>query len=479
MMVCRRILFSAVLVSVVVICGCAASDNAADTAKNAQLSAMPSKFDHAPRKSAQLADRWWETFGSSELNNLIENMFRDNLQIAQSYEGLRALSASYRVTRSGSALQLNARAQAGGNYSEAKDATDTYGLSLNASYEADLWGRLKNGQRADIYALLAGKYDTETLYMTLAASMAEQYTDYVTYSRQLSIKKQSEKLYSDRLEARERLYRSGIGSMNEVLEAKKSLETVQNDILTVSKNIEDAKSAIALLLGRADTDFKLIVQDIKVPRVPETVPALVAVQRPDIRSALADVAKTDSTLAAAAARRYPTLSFTASAGYTADNLQSLVTPENFAAQLIGGLVQPILNGGAITAEIDRQKAYLQRDIYAYQQTVLTALNETRKALSANYYAERTLESQISRFESDFKLNKLAKMRYEKGIDDYEAVLNTLITLAERAYSVETAKGQTILTRVGIIRSIGGDWTGATVEKRMDDDVLRLFSEVSK
>lgn len=440
-------------------------------------------FIDADSKSESVYDRWWTVFDSSELNLMMDKMFADNYKIAQSYEGLKALYAAYGIAESDRALTVSGKATASGSLSESNGSgvsKDSYFLGLTASYEADIWGRLKNASKANLFTLMSGRYDLDALYMTLSGEMAQKYASCIALKQILDVKKDGLSLYQARLDARERLYRAGVGDMTKVLEAKKSLETVQTDILSAEKSYKDALQAAALLMGHADgAGIKINDTTFKIPSLPKTIPAEIAAQRPDIKSALYDVYKYDRNLASSIARKYPSLSLSAEAGYTGDRIGDIISPENFAAQIIASLVMPIIDGKEREQETKKQRAYLKQSVYAYQETVITALGEVQTALFADRYASETLDKQNSRLDSDLKLYKLAKMRYEQGIDTYEAVLETKIALNERVAAVLSAKRDLALARIDVMTAVGGSWASGYTTERMDREIAELFEEQNR
>ncbi|MGE4317366.1 MAG: efflux transporter outer membrane subunit [Deferribacterales bacterium] len=428
---------------------------------------------------SEVYGRWWTVFKSDELNTLMERMFADNYRIAESYEGLKALYASYGISNADRIPTLSLGAGASKSFSEVngdKVEVNSYSLSLTASYEADIWGKLKYASKSNMYTLMSSRYDLDSLYMTLSAELADRYIAYIAYSKILKKKQEGMSLYKSMLDARERLYRSGIGDMTKLLEAKKSLEAAQTEVLTAEQNLDGVRQSIAVLLGFADGRQISISDDGYItPELPKAVPSEVVSGRPDIRSALYTLYRYDRAAAAAAAKRYPSLSLSASAGYSGDTVSDLISPENFAAQILGNLVLPIIDGRARKLEYEKQQAYLRQNIYTYQKTVITGLNEVQTALNTNRYALETLNRQNDRLDSDMKLYNIAKMRYEMGIDDYESVLETRIALNEREAAVISARSALAQARIELIRAIGGGWTQEYTDKRLQDDIAKLFS----
>lgn len=465
--------------SVLLLSGCFAGKEQIDRAEIDRGLKINRQYADAPAVYDAVYDRWWLELDSTELNLMMDRMFSDNYKIAQSYEGLKALYAAYGVSDSDRAFTLSGKASASGSISESSGngvSRDSYFLGLTASYEADIWGRLKNASRANLFSLMSGRYDLEALYMTLSGELAQKYITCISLKNILDVKKDGLKLYQARLDARERLYKAGVGDITKVLEAKKGLETVQTDILTSEKAYRDVKQALALLLGHADGGQIEISGIYRLPELPRALPAETAAQRPDIKAALYEVYKYDRTAAAATAGKYPSLSFSAEAGYTDGSVGSILSPENFAAQIIAGLVMPILDGKGREFEAQKQKAYLKQSIYAYQETVINALSEVQTALTADKYAEETLKKQNKRLDSDIKLYRLAKMRYEQGVDTYEAVLETKIALNERLSAVLSAKKDLGLARIDVITAVGGSWAAGYTAERLSSDIQKVVQE---
>jgi NodT family efflux transporter outer membrane factor (OMF) lipoprotein len=342
-----------------------------------------------------------------------------------------------------------------------------YELSLTASYEADIWGRVKSRTEAGRYEIQAGKYDLETLYISLSAEMAERYYLYQYLIKQREYLKGQLKLKTDQLEARERMYEYGIGSVETVYNSRKAISDIQDSINENEKNIKDAKLEIAKLLGHSSSSgINLKSSPLTVPELPKAIPSDVVKNRPDIQSAFSTVMKIDRNAAEAVANRYPKLSLSASAAYNGDEIRNLITPDNFVANILANLVMPVFDANSRKLEAERQKTLLAQQIYRYQDTVIGALKEVESALLENIQKEKALINSNEKKEIDKKLLAVSKMRYELGVKKYENVIDSQVDKISGEIAFIKARRDLISSRIGLIRAIGGSWASDNITERL-------------
>jgi len=416
--------------------------------------------------------KWWEVFHSTELNNLMDKMLANNFSLAKSYEGLKALQATLGITEADKLPTLNAGAGASEKYStdtKGKRAwRENYDISLTASYEADIWGRISAGVESDKLEILSGRYDLESLYMTLTAELADRFFLYKSLATVLKIQKEQLDLRQKQISALEMMYSSGVGALDSVYVKQTAIAVLMESITETQKSMSDAKLQIAKLMGEPDVAKVELTDkyDFKIPVLPSVIPSDIARQRPDIQSSYATVMKIDRDKAQAMANRYPKLSFSASAGYSGDELSSLITPENFVASLVGNLVLPLFDAGRLKLQVTKQEHLLAQQIYNHYETVLTALNEVSASLTDNVQNERALRLSIEKVHIEEKRLKIAEMKYEMGIQSYSEVIENKISLLSGWITEVKSRRLLISSRVELARAAGGTWAGDIVEDRL-------------
>jgi NodT family efflux transporter outer membrane factor (OMF) lipoprotein len=432
---------------------------------------LPAKF-YGGGSTVVDNDMWWYVFGSTELNKLMDNMLKANIQLSKSYEGLKALQASLGISNADRLPTVNAGLKASETYSQdmagKRKWRDGYELSLTASYEADIWGRIKSGTEASRQELIATQYDVESLYMTLTAELADRYFIYKGLAGVLKMQAQQLELRQKQISALEMMYSSGVGNLDAVYMKQTAIANLLNDMESTKKSMSDAQVQIARLIGMADYKKITITDkyDFNVPVLPKVIPSDVARQRPDIKSAYADVEKSNATLAQAMANRYPKLSFTAGLSYSGSELNKLISPENFVANLVGNLVMPLFDANKRKLQVQQQEYLLQQQIYNYYDTTLSALSEVSRALSDNVQKSRALKLSGEKVKIEEKRLQIAEMKYELGIKDYSDVIDNKISLLGSWIAELNARRSLFSARIELARAAGGNWAGELVKEKL-------------
>lgn len=460
-----RFIMAAYLIAVsMIITSCAGYGTSVDRGRLEQNLKVPSSFADSGL-GADYGSRWWEVFDSGELNSLMDKMLRKNLRISMSYEGLRAMQAALGIISADRLPTVQAGAEAGEVYSTdskgKREWRESYELSLTASYEADIWGRIKAGVDSGRFELQSGRHDLESLYMSLTAELADRYFLYKSLAVTLKLQKEQLDLRQKQIDALKMMYSSGVGLLDTVYSKRSAIADLLSDISQTLQAMDDAKRQIAFLTGEPNpADIKITDRyDMNIPSLPAVIPADVVRKRPDIRSAYALVMKTDRDVAQAVANRYPKLTFTAALSYSGSDINKLVTPDNFVASVLGGLVMPLFDAGKRKQQVIQQKHLLEKQIYDYQNTVLTALKEVGSALGDNVQKQRALALGMEKVGIEEKRLSIAEMKYRMGIKDYSDVMDNKISLLSVWMAEESARRLLVSARIELARASGGSWTG--------------------
>jgi len=453
--------------------GCASSGTKLSKEKIDEKLQIPTEFQFTGY-GEQYQGKWWEVFDNEELNSLIEEMMLNNNDIAGSYEGIKSLQAALGITSADRLPTLDAGASAGEKYSTSTSGErkwrDSYDISLTASYEIDVWGRIKAGVESDRMALLSGKYDLETLYMTLTAEFADRYFIYKSLANVLKMQREMLALRQKQVSALEMMYSSGVGSLDTIYVKQTAIANLMESMTETRQSMQEAKLQMALLMGITDASKVKISDDynLKIPYLPLVIPADITKKRPDVKSAYASVLQVDRDVAQAAANRYPKLSFSASVAYSGDEISNLVSPENFLANLLANLTVPLFDAGKLKNQQKKQEYLLKKEVFSYYQTVLDAINEVSVSLADNMQNEQALQLSQHKVGIEEKRLKVAEMKYEMGIKDYSDVIDNKISLLSGWITEVNSRRALISSRVELARASGGTWTEGIVETRLSD-----------
>jgi NodT family efflux transporter outer membrane factor (OMF) lipoprotein len=469
-MALRFIRYTACVCLIAVLAGCASTGNEISTEKLNENMKISDTFAYSGE--GEYGEKWWEIFNNSELNGLMEQMFENNYNIAGSYEGLKALQAALGISRADRLPSVDAGAQAGETYSTSSTGErkwrEGYEISLTASYEADIWGRIKAATESDRLALVSGRYDVQTLYMTLTAELADRYFLYKSLASVLKMQREMLELRQKQISSLEMMYSSGIGSLDVIYTYQTNIADLMESMTETRQSMRDAKLQMALLMGYNDPAMVEISDkyNLDIPFLPKVIPSDVAEKRPDIRSAYALVLQADRNVAEAMANRYPKLSFSASAAYNGDELSNLVTPENFVANLIANLTMPLFDAGKLSNQQKQREFLYKQEVYSYYQTVLEALNEVSGSLEDNMQNEQALLLSQQKVSIEENRLQVSKMKYEMGILSYSDVIDDQIGLLSAWLTEVNARRSLISSRIELARSTGGSWTDEEIDNRL-------------
>ena len=407
-------------------------------------------------------DQWWLVFNDEHLNLLVEELFEQNLELAQSLARLEQVESVFRITRSAQSPLFTA----GGNLSRSQQpglAEDFTGnnqqLSMVAGYELDLWGKLAAQSRASELELSASRQDVQTLYLGLSARLTDLYFFAVEQRAQLVLTNQSIASFADTLGRVENRYSLGLVPAVDMYQARQSLAGAQAARYLFEANLAEAEHAIAVLVGRYPERNPGGTLE-QLPNAPVLfaagIPAELISQRPDIQAALRRVESADARVAVAIADRFPSVSFSGGYGSLRQDVTAGLIKGEFWS-LLGNLAMPIVDGGRRRAEVDRKEAALREAVARYQQKVLLAFQEVEDALANNFATEQRVARLAETAQATDATLRLSTDRYLSGLVDYLPVLTAQRTEFDVSSRLLAARRQLLADRISLARALGGDW----------------------
>jgi len=433
--------------------------------------AAPERYlEAADATAGVLPERWWQQFDDPRLESLMAELFAGNLQLEQAFARLQQAEAAARAAGAGRSLQLNAA----GELSRSRQPGVTGEFegesrqgSLAASFELDLWGKLKNRQQAARLQQQASRHDLQTLYLGLSAQLAELYYQAVEQRSQLALTDASIASFRDTLQRVESRYRQGLVPAVDLYQARQSLAAAEAVRPRFENSLAASEHALTVLLGRYP-DRSSAGTLAELPRLQESYPAglpgTLLQRRPDVAASYARLQAADAEVAAALADRLPSLSLSGGLG-TLRQETALGLLDGSFWNLAGQLAAPLLDGGRRRAEVDRSEAVVAERVAGYRQTVLDAYREVEDALAAN----RTGEEQVLGLQRTEQATgatlRLALQRYLFGVSDYLPVLTAQRNHFQAQSELLSARRQLISSRIGLARALGGDWMNPLIDQR--------------
>ena len=408
--------------------------------------------------------KWWRLLGDPLLDRLMEKAFRNNLDLAQARARIEQVEAVLKLAGGGYYPNLSIVGSAGysrtamkmsiaGQTMESTTSRGAYSLSLAASYEIDLWGKVRNSVKAARLDLRAVKDDVNTAKITIAAQLADAYFLAVAFRAQLGLLDRTIKARTAHLDLVQRRYRSGLVTALDIYQARENLARAQAQRAAFKGQLKTTEHAIALLVGQYPKEGiagNLDSLPEGVMNLPVGLPSQLLMRRPDLRAVHARLLSADAQVGASVAKRYPSLSLTASAGANFD-------PLAFIYNIVGNLTAPIFQGGRISAEIKQKRAILKERLVGYKAALLKAVKEVEDAMVTGRAVKRRVKHLLKRTEAAVGGLKLSIDQYMQGLVPYLTVLNTEQNVYAARTELIAARRELISARIQLARALGGGW----------------------
>ncbi len=450
----------------------------------------PGAFQHAGH--VPVDRNWWTAFHDRDLNILIEQALQRNYQLLTAFDRLKQAQAIARksgaqiwpwLNFSGSGTRMVTKSDTGGmpdpgafNSGDAQVSSRNYkttlSLSAAASYEVDLWGRVRALRDAATRDTKAAAMDLCAMKISISAEVAGAYYQLVQSDAALKLLNQQVALNQKMLDLLEFRFNHGRSTLVDVLQQKRQLAATRSEIPVVRMQMDIVSQQLAVLQGSLPEESYSTPRDDlpELPPLPDTgIPAELIRRRPDIQAAWLRVESADYRLGAAIADRFPSLRLTAGAGTDAADVGDLF--DNWLANIAGNLLAPVFEGGLRAAEVDRNRAVVSERIHSFRQAVLQAFTEVENALSREAYQTEYINSLKDQIGISRQVVAQTRMRYLKGLSDYLPVLESMSRLQALERSILSARLQQITYRISLYRALAGDWNDtAGVEEKEHEPI---------
>jgi NodT family efflux transporter outer membrane factor (OMF) lipoprotein len=340
--------------------------------------------------------------------------------------------------------------------------TNFFQLPIDVTWTPDFWGRVRRTVESNQAAAQASAGDLETARLSLQAELAQDYFQMRTLDAQKKLLDETVAAYEQSLELTRTLYRGGVASQVDIVQAETQLETTRAQAIDVGVARAQFEHAIALLTGRAASTFALPAAPLTTapPSVPIGVPSRLLERRPDIAAAERRMASANAQIGVALAAFYPTVTLSGSAGFESSSItQWLTWPSRFFS--VGpSITQTVIDGGLRRAQTDQARAAYDTSVANYRETVLTAFQGVEDNLAALRILESEADVQDRAVSAARRSVTLTTSQYRAGIVSYLNVITTqTIALANEVTAVQIL-GRRMTATVLLIQTLGGGWNVA-------------------
>ena len=401
---------------------------------------------------------WLDDLSSPKLNQYVEEALSRNLTLKASLARWQAAQARSDIA----GAPLKPRVEAGADVSRQRINRNTgnnFSANISASWEADVWSRLANAERAAIDDEEAFAADYQAARLSLAADVTLIWFAIIESSLQEQLARKTAATFKQSLDVIEERYRRGLNSALDVRLSRTDVATAENEITRRQRERDGILRRLDLLLGRYPAAEIKTADQLPglLEKVPVGLPSQLLIRRPDLIAAERRLSAAGERLQEARKNRLPSIRLTGSGGLGSPDLNNLLDWDSLIWSLLAGITQPIFEGGRLDAERTLAKAQHGEAWANYAQVVLVAFREVETALAAeDRFVQQLEQLQLATNEAQEAVD-LALARYQAGLTD----IITLLQAQRRAFNSESTllrtRRERLDNRVALYLALGGEF----------------------
>jgi len=416
--------------------------------------------------------KWWEAFGDPELNGLVEQVEFSNQDVRLAEARFRQAQAAITGARSAlfptveaNASIIRSRSPSGalGGTTAGRIVTNR-SASLEASWEPDLWGRVRRGVEASEAGAQASAADIVSARLSAQAQLATSYFLIRVLDVQKNLLEDTAAAFEKTLQLTKNRYAAGVAGRVDVVQAETQLRSTQAQALDLGVQRAQLEHAIALLMGRAPANFTVPPASLRitVPDIPLGLPSELLERRSDIAAAERRVAAANAQIGVAQSAFFPSLLLSATLGSRASDPSVWFTTASRFWSIGPAIAQTIFDAGLRRSQSDQAIAAYDATVAEYRQTVLVGFREVEDQLAALRILEEEAKVQDEAVRAARESVTLTNNQYRAGTVSF---LNVAVVQAAQLNNERTAVGllgQRLAAGVALIRALGGGWDASSL-----------------
>jgi NodT family efflux transporter outer membrane factor (OMF) lipoprotein len=410
-----------------------------------------------------LKGNWWEIFGDPELNRLEELVNLNNQNVKQAEAQFRQARALVLANHADYYPTIGSTPAISQSYAE-KKASHGFSLPAVATWEPDLWGRVRLSIENAVSNAQVSAADLENIRLSQQALLATDYFLLAAQDMQLNLLSNTIEAYDKNLQLTINRHSGGVASRSDITLAQTQLAGAQAQSTQMRIARAQDEHAIAMLTGQLPASLEIGASKIggPPPPIPVAIPSQLLERRPDIAANERQVAAANANIGIAETAYYPTLTLSASPGFLSTSLVNLLTYAGRYWSAGPSLSQTLFDFGRRGAALESAQAAYDATVAAYRQTVLSAFQEVEDDLSnLRYLAEQAVEEQEAVVAAQEALS-LEMDRYRAGTDSYLNVITTQIIALGDEQTAITILQQRMSAAVDLVKALGGGWDASTL-----------------
>jgi outer membrane protein, multidrug efflux system len=450
----------------IVAAGCAVGPNYHRPTVQTPASFRDAKGDQpVDAQTASYADLpWWQVFQDPQLQELMRTALKQNYDLRIATERINSARAELAVTRSSLFPQVSGN----GDFTGGKEHTfqtnyNFLTLTADATFQLDLFGKLRRETEAARAQLLATEDAKQTVTLTLVSDLASDYFSLLQLDLALKITHDTVATQQDSVKLTNLRLTHGVATKLDVLQAQQTLDTANAQIPDLERQIAQEEDAISILLGDYPhgivRGLSLVDQNLP-PEIPPGLPSSLIERRPDIREAEQNLVAANAEIGVAKAQFFPQISLTGSGGGSfgrSSAFSSLMSSQIGIWSYGASVSQPIFTGGALTGNLRLAKSQDRQALLSYQQTIQRAFGDVSDAL-IGYQKLHEVRLRDQDTVADLQESvRLSNLRYSGGTTTYLEVLDGQRALFSAELELAQARGAEYQALVQLYRALGGGW----------------------
>ena len=422
----------------------------------------------ATPSDGMLRGKWWEIYNDPQLNALEDQIMPQNQNLRAALEAYLSAHDQVRVARADyyptlSATAAASREKVSANRPLAQSATASqysdFVLGGQASWEPDLWGRVRRSVEAAHGNMQASAADLANLDLVLHAELALDYFELRGLDSDARLLARTVADYQHQLDLNQQLVKGGLATEVAVAQALTQLETTRAQLVDINQTRSQFEHAIATLINKEAAEVTLAPMplDLELPGIPVGVPSQLAERRPDIAAAERRTAAANAQIGIAISAFYPNVTLGGGGGFESTNIGTLIQGPSALWSLGARATELLFDAGKRRAIADQARHNYEAQAATYRATVLGAFNEVEDRLSDLRVLEQEMGTETRAVAAAQHSLDLSNQRYKGGATSYLEVLIAESALLTNQRTLTDLRTRQFAASVGLVRALGGGW----------------------
>ena len=437
-----------------------------------------------PREAAS-GTTWWSVYGDATLDELEKQIDISNQTLKASEAQWREAVALVSQTRAGLfptvAVAATGLRSGGPGGKAATSSASTGGVAASvashpvnqfelvgsASWDLDIWGKIRRTLEANVASAQASEADLAAARLSAQATLASDYIQLRVADEQQHLLDETVEAFKRSLQITQNQYNVGVVAKADVITAETQLEGAQSQQIAIGVTRATLEHAIAVLIGKPPADFALAPATLgtAVPVLPAGVPSSLLERRPDVAAAERQMAAANAQVGVAIAGYFPDLTLSGTFGYASTVVSGLIKAPNNFWSVGASAADTLLDFGARPAQVRQARAAYDVTVANYRETVLTAFQQVEDELATLRILERQVQVQEQTVKSANLAVQLTLNQYRAGTVAYTSVVTAQATALGDAQTLLTIRQTRLTASVALIQALGGGWSATSLGSR--------------